>query len=117
MSKFINEIKAELIQKKGYKRNFSRLSVMQEVVSTPGIVRYEQDPDSVFYQIGVTYGIHGWFQPKDKEYMIDNVVQSLRHDIYGEFQTQLLQIEECLHKQENDMAKSIIRDVLNEAGL
>ena len=69
------------------------------------------------YSIEAKFGGKVTCEKKDLNRAIDNIFNSLRKEIYGDFESLVLQAERALYEEDKDKLRMLLREMLRETGI
>jgi hypothetical protein len=69
------------------------------------------------YEVGVKFMSRGFMSEGDRNFIIDNFVSSMRHEIYGDLIADLRTLERHLYDHDVSAAKLRVREILRKIQL
>lgn len=108
MSKIIDNIRAEILS--GRNPNYNSIMNIE--------TEFNEIPDSFGvlygYKILVEWKQNGYCEPKDLNCLVENFARTLRKEIYGEIESNILRLEKAVYEQDREGIMANIRDIRKE---
>lgn len=109
MSKFIDAVGASLREgKRATRQPFAPLKASETYITAPEFRLLNE------YRMGVYWERSGFCDPKDLPMLRENGIKELRDAVYGDLRSRILALERAVYEQDNEAARSCIRDILSE---